>query len=97
MTEELQIDLTALQAEIDVLTQDQMAEQLLKIRTRQKIQQKKHAPDKEKQKFYQMKGRERTKLLKVRAIELGLWDSIEAEANTAAEAKIAEAAEAAAQ
>ena len=97
MAEELQIDLAALQTEINGMSQEDMAAQLLKIRTRQKVQQKKHAPDKEKQKFYQMKGREKAKLLKAAAIETGVWEQIEAEANKAADAKIAADAEASAQ
>jgi hypothetical protein len=86
-----QIDLAALQAEVAGLTPDQLRERLLKVRTRQKVQQKKMQGSSS-QKAYQLKQRELAKLMKEAAIKLNIYDNIEAQADAAAEAKLLEVA-----
>lgn len=78
------VDLDAVKKEVGALTEDQVREQLLKIRTRAKVQQKKYQGG-EGQKKYQMKAREKARLLKERAMELGLWDKVNEEAEANAE------------
>jgi hypothetical protein len=91
---DVQIDLAAISAEVEKMDKDSIAAELLKLRTRQKVQQKKNQGS-ETQKKYQAKQREKQKLLKAKAMELGLWDNINEQAEAAAEkAMEAEAAEA---
>lgn len=96
MPDEIQVDLSAIQGEIDNLSGDELREQLLSLRTRQKVQQKKYQSP-ERQKTYQLKKREREKLMKAKAIELGFWDQVNEEANAAAEVIAEKAAAAAAE
>ena len=82
------IDLSSIEAEVSKLSSADLQAELLKFRVRQKVQQKKHYnPDNMKK--YQARQRERMKLLKQKAIDLGLWDKINADAEAQAEAKIA--------
>jgi hypothetical protein len=83
-----QIDVTAIRAEVDKMDETSVRQQLLEIRTRQKTQQKKNAAS-GKQKEYQLKQREKNKLLAQRARELGIYDSINEQAEQLAEAKLA--------
>jgi hypothetical protein len=83
-----EIDLGAIQDEISKLSKDDLASELLKARVRQKKQQKKQQGSGA-QKAYQMKQRERMKLLKAEAIKLGLWDKINEDAETKAEEELA--------
>jgi hypothetical protein len=85
--------LASVNAEVGGLSEEKMKEELLKIRTRQKVQQKKNQGS-DKQKAYQLKQRERTKALIAKAKELGIYDQINEEADEAAEAKLAEDTEA---
>jgi hypothetical protein len=70
------MDPTALQAD------------LLKFRVRQKKQQKKQQGTGA-QKQYQLKQRAKYKAMKEAAIKLGLWDKINEDAETKAEAELA--------
>ena len=81
--DEVQVDLSAIQEEIGNLSPDELRDQLLSLRTRQKVQQKKYQSP-ERQKAYQLKKREREKLMKEKAIELGFWDEVNEQANEAA-------------
>ena len=96
MPDEVQVDLSGIQSEIDNLSEDELKSQLLSLRTRQKVQQKKYQSP-ERQKAYQLRKREREKLMKEKAIEFGFWDSVNEEANAAAEAIANKAAEASAE
>ncbi len=88
---DIQIDLTKVQAEISSMSPEQIREKLTKIRVRDKVQQKRNY-NSETAKKYQMKAREEKRLLKQKAIELGLWDAINEEAESKAEEKLAEEA-----
>ena len=94
--EEIQVDLSKVQDEINGLSADELRDQLLSLRTRQKVQQKKYQSP-ERQKAYQLRKREREKLMKEKAIEFGFWDQVNEEANAAAEAIANTAAEKAAE
>ncbi|KKL72690.1 hypothetical protein LCGC14_2082350 [marine sediment metagenome] len=96
MPDEVQVDLSGIQNEIDNLSEDELKSQLLSLRTRQKVQQKKYQSP-ERQKAYQLRKREREKLMKEKAIEFGFWDQVNEEANAAAEAIANKAAEASAE
>lgn len=89
---EIQIDLSKITQEVDGMTKEQIAEKLLKLRTRDKVQQKKSYSS-ENAKKYAAKAREQRKLLKQKAIEMGIWDQINDQAEAAAEAKLLEEAE----
>jgi hypothetical protein len=89
MAEPVKIDLSAIQGEVAKLNTDQIREELLKFKVRQKVQQKKQQGSNS-QKAYQQKQRERIKLMKAKAIELGLWDDINDEAEKLAEENVAE-------
>jgi hypothetical protein len=83
-----EIDLSAVSAEIEKLTPEQIKEKLLSIKTRQKIQQKKQA-GKGGQKAYQQKQAALRKTLKEKAIQLGIYDEIDEAATKAAEEAVA--------
>lgn len=95
MGDELAINIEEINKEIAGLSQEDMAKQLLDMRVRQKVQQKKHY-NPEKMKGYQQKQREKAKLLKERALAspatqtgyANLWEQINAQAEKEAEAKI---------
>ena len=101
MADELAVNVAEISAEIDKLSGDDLKAQLLGIRVRQKVQQKRNY-NPEKMKGYQQKQRERQKLMKERALATkatdpqyaNMWEQINAEAEKQAEAKIeADAAE----
>lgn len=89
----IEIDVDAIKNEVGALTKEQLEEQVLKLRTRQKIQQKRNYGS-DKQKEYQLKQREKRAQLIARAKELGIFDEIDKAANEAAEEKLAEEADA---
>lgn len=78
------IDLSAVAAEVEKLTPEQIKEKLLTVRVRQKVQQKKQQ-GKGSQKAYQAKQIAFRKALKDQAIKLGLYDEINKEADAKAE------------
>lgn len=88
------IDLAKLQAEVGALSQEELAKKLLDIKVRQKKQQAK-MQDSGAHKAYQEKQKQIRKLLKERAVAMGIYDSINAEAKQKADAELA--AEAAAE
>lgn len=102
MAEEIAVNVAEIAAEIDKLSSSDLKSELLGIRVRQKVQQKKNY-NPEKMKSYQMKQREKQKLMKERALKApasdpskysNLWEEINAQAEEQAEAKInAEAAD----
>jgi hypothetical protein len=79
--------LAQVNAEVTGMSPDNLKAELLKFRVRQKVQQKKNQGG-AKQKEYQQKQREKFKAMKEAAIKLGLWDTIEQDAATQAEAKL---------
>ena len=81
------IDLDAIKNEVSGLSSEALRDELLKFKVRQKKQQKKNQGS-ENQKKYQMKQREKIKLMKAEAIRLGIWDSINDEADKRAEADL---------
>jgi hypothetical protein len=83
--------LAAVNAEVSGMSAEDLKAELLKLRVRQKVQQKKNYGS-GKQKEYQAKQRAKMNALKETAKKLGLWDAIEKQANDEAEAKIAEEA-----
>jgi hypothetical protein len=96
MAEELAINIQDIEKEIAGMSQEDMAKDLLSIRVRQKVQQKKHY-NPEKMKLYQQKGREKGRLLKERALKspapsgsthANLWEHINAQAEAQAEAQV---------
>lgn len=95
----LAIDLSALEAEVGALTPEQIRAQLVEIRTKQKVQQKKyHNP--ERAKAYQKKRNAATKAMaeKVKTLPATdprfktLYEQIMAEANEQADTRLAEQA-----
>lgn len=81
--------LAAVNSEVSGMTKEQLAEELLKYRVRQKTQQKRNYGSGN-QKAYQAKQRAKQKALKEMAVKLGLWDEIEKQADELAEQKVAE-------
>jgi hypothetical protein len=96
MADEVAINIAEISAEIDKLSSTDLKAELLGIRVRQKVQQKKNY-NPEKMKSYQQKQREKQKLMKERALKApasdpskytNLWEEINAQAEAEAEAKI---------
>lgn len=83
-----QIDLAALEAEINSLSPEEIQKQLIDLRTKQKVNQAKHQGSAA-QKLYMKKRAEMFKLMAVKAKQLGLYDGIQAEAKKAADLIIA--------
>lgn len=83
-----EINLAEIASEVDAMSQEDIAAQLIAIKARQKVQQKKNQGSGA-QKAYQLKQREKVKLLKKKALELGLMDNINKEAEKKAEEKLA--------
>jgi hypothetical protein len=91
------VDLAAVQAEVAKLTPAQIAEELTKVRVRQKTQQKKQY-EKGTMKAYQLKNREKQKQMKAVALATpatepgfaNLWEQINSHAETQAQAKFEE-------
>ena len=100
MADEIVVNVAEIAAEIDKLSSTDLRSELLGIRVRQKVQQKRnYNPDK--MKSYQQKQREKQKLMKERALKApasdpakypNLWEEINAQAEAQAEAKINEEA-----
>jgi hypothetical protein len=97
------VDLAAVQAEVAKLSSAQLAEQLTKVRVRQKVQQKKQYA-KGAMKSYQLRQREKIKAMKEAALAApgtendpttgkpfaNLWEQINATADKQAEEKLEE-------
>jgi hypothetical protein len=83
-----QIDLAALEAEINQLSPEEIQKQLIELRTKQKVNQAKHQGSAA-QKLYMKKRAESFKLMAAKAKELGLYDGIQAEAKKRADEIIA--------
>ena len=81
------IDLAKLQAEVANLSTDALKAQLLTIKVRQKKQQAKMQGSGA-QKAYQAKQKALRKLLKERAIALGVYDAINEEAKAKADEEL---------
>lgn len=79
----IEIDLAAIEAELDQLSPEQLAAELLKVRTRQKTQQKKMQGSPS-HKAYQKKAQEKRKLLIAKAKALGIYDTVNEQAEEAA-------------
>lgn len=82
------IDIAALRAEIEALSPEKQAEELLKYRKQQVKQSKNY--DKEKAKMANKRRRERFKLLKELAEKNGTYGKIEAAAKAAVEEEVGE-------
>lgn len=93
MSKEIEIDLSAVEAEIEKLSPEQLAAEVLKLRTQQKVQQKRNQGS-DKHKAYQKQIQEKRKLMIAKAKELGIFDKINEDAEAAAEAKVKAEAEA---
>lgn len=87
--DEVQIDYEKLQKEISSLSDDQLKEQLLNLRVREKYTQKKNYGSAS-AKLYAARQREKTKLLKALAREKGFFDQVDALAEEKAEERLAE-------
>ena len=87
MSNEISIDLSAVEAEVGKLTREQIEAELLKVRTRQKVQQKKNQGS-DKQKAYALKQRARIKLLTEMAKKGGYYDAVNAKAEEQADEKL---------
>jgi len=84
-----EVDFAAIQEEIGKMSAEERQAELLKFRVRQKKQQKKQQGSGA-QKAYQLRQRERMKLLKAEAQRLGLWDKINEQAEQQAEKEMAD-------
>jgi len=82
----IEIDIDKINAEIGTMSEADLASALLKVRTQQKTQQKKMQGS-EAHKAYQKKQQEKRKLMIAKAKELGIYDSINEQAEAAAKAK----------
>lgn len=88
----MELDLDKIKAEVAGLSPEELREKLLKLRTREKVQQKK-SYNSEAAKRYAAKAREQRKLLKEQAIAMGIWDDINEQAEKLADSKLEEEAE----
>jgi hypothetical protein len=84
----VELDLAALQAEIEKLTPEEIAQQVLAVRTQQRVNQKKHQ-NAGAQRVYMAKRNARIKLMTELLKKNGAYEGILAQANAAAEAKLA--------
>jgi hypothetical protein len=86
-----EINLAEIQKEaaqaVQGMTREQLEAEVLKLSVRKKKQQKKQQGSGA-QKSYQLKQRERFKLMKEEAIKLGIWDKINEQAEAQAEAEL---------
>lgn len=81
------VDLEAVRKSVEALSDDDLKAKLLSVRVRQKVQIAKGSAN---SKTYAARQREREKQIKEEAKRRGLFDSVEAEAEVKAEAKIDE-------
>lgn len=84
---EVQIDLEAIRGEVAEISDEAVREQLVALRTRQRVAQKKYH-DPAKQKLYQAKNRERQRLMVERAKGLGIYEEILVEAGQRADEQL---------
>jgi len=91
---ELNVDLEALENEIGSLSEEEIREQLVSLRTKQRVQQKKYH-NTEAAVRYRKARAEKFKAMVARARALGIYDSIKASADAKADELLAgEAADA---
>jgi hypothetical protein len=83
-----EIDLSAINSEISAMSPEALQAEVLKLRVRQKKQQKKQQGAGS-QKAYQKKQQAKFKLMKEQAIKLGLWDKLNEQAEAEAERQLA--------
>lgn len=81
------IDLDALQADVNKMSEADLIKEVLDLRTRQRVQQKKNQ-NSDKQKEYRLKRAQEQKLMIARAKELGLYDQIVKQAKVEADKKL---------
>jgi hypothetical protein len=77
------------QADIENMSDAEVEKELLDLRVKQKVAQKKYQSP-ERQKAYQAKQKERRRLLKERAMKLGRYGDINKRAGELADEKLAE-------
>lgn len=85
----VEVDLAAIEATLEKMSPDQLAAEVLKIRTQQKFQAKKNQGSAG-HKAYQKKQQEKKRLMIAKAKELGLYDKVNEQAEAAANAKFEE-------
>jgi hypothetical protein len=90
-TPTINIDLAALEAEIQQLSPEEIQKQLVDLRTKQRVNQSKHQGSLA-QKTYMKKRAELNKLMAAKAKELGIYDGILATAKANADKILAERA-----
>jgi hypothetical protein len=90
-TNAVNIDLSAIQAEIANLSPEEIQKQLVELRTKQRVNQSKHH-NSEKQKAYMKKRSEMFKAMATKAKELGIYDGILKQAKANADELIAQGA-----
>ena len=90
-TNTTEIDIAAIEAELAGMSEEELAAEVLKVRTKQKIQQKKMQGSAS-HKAYQMKAQAKRKAIIALAKSKGIFDAINAQAEKDAEAKLLEAA-----
>lgn len=86
---DVQIDLSAIEAQIATMSEEDIRKQLLEIKTRQRVMQKKYN-NPETQKRARLKKAARDKAMVEAAKKLGIYDQILEEAKEAAEVQLAE-------
>lgn len=86
------IDLAKIEAELAAYTPEQLQEELLKIRTRQKVQQKKMQGSAS-HKSYQQKAQAKRKALVALAKQKGIYDAVNEEAERRANEILSKEAE----
>lgn len=87
-TSGINIDLAALEAEVGQISEQELREQLLNLRVKQRVQQKKYQNTEAAQK-YRKERAEKNKLLMQRAKQLGIYDQIKDEADKRADQQLA--------
>lgn len=95
MTEQInipQIDMAKIAQEVQGLSREQLETEALKMRVRQKKQQKKYQ-NPEARKIYQQKRAARDKALKEQALALGIWETVDSKAEEEVDRILEEEAE----
>jgi hypothetical protein len=83
----MEIDLEKIQAEIGTLSQEELVKELLAVKTRQKVNQKKYH-DPEVAKKSRLKKQARIKAMEDKVRALGLYDQVLKQANDAADEEL---------
>ncbi len=84
----IEIDLNAILADIQKMTPEQMAEEVLKYKTAQKVATAKYS-NPENAKKYRMNKAEKLKAMQAKLAEMGLLEGINAKATEQAKARLA--------